>query len=94
MRRFSRSRIAVVLATVVGSLPLGAFEHPQVDRGFDPDKLFQFGEVDHVSLRDGKVSVLIPIGQEFQLSERFGYRFQAAWSGSVWIFSPRARVRV
>lgn len=75
-----------LLVSLLSSGPSHAFNHPQVDRGFDPDKVYQYGEVDQVSLRDGKVSIVIPIGQEYQLSDRFSYRFLLSSSGSPWDF--------
>jgi RHS repeat-associated protein len=83
------STLAACLVLCIAG-PGFAFEHPQVDRGFDPDKLFQYGEVDQVSLRDGKVSIVIPIGQEYRLSERFSYRFLLSASGSPWDFVDSA----
>jgi len=79
--------LAAFLSCLIPELS-GAFDHPQLDRGFDPDKLFQYGEVDQVSLRDGRLSVVIPVGQEYRLSERFSYRFSAAWVGTVWDYVP------
>ena len=69
----------LVVAAIAGLLCAarveGAFE-PNLDRGFDPEKLYQFGDVDQVNLQSGMLSINLPIGQRFPI----GY-------GNAWTYN-------
>ena len=61
-----------VAATLIATLTLpgaaSAFTEPENERGFDPDKVYQMGEVDHVSMFNGNVLVTLPVGGGLSLT--------------------------
>lgn len=82
-----RTRV-IALVGVLLSTALGAQENPLLERGFDPGKVYQFGDVDQVDLQGGALSLAIPIGQRFPVSDRFGYGFTLIYTSRVWDFVP------
>ncbi len=83
MTRWKLTLAALLLA----STPLAAQEHPYVNRGFDPEKLYQFGEIDSVDLQGGSVSITLPIGQRYPVSEKFSYGLSLVYSSNVWDYA-------
>lgn len=81
-----RRALVIVCATVLAGLPAGAQENPQQERGFDPEKLYQSGEIDHVDLAGAQVQVTIPIGPRYPVSERLSFGLTAVHTSRVWDF--------
>ncbi len=52
----------IFLLSLAFGLDTEAITEPENERGFDPDKVFQVGEVDHVNLFNGNVLLTIPVG--------------------------------
>lgn len=65
-----------------------AQETPSIGRGIALDKLYQFGDVDSVDLQSGALSIAIPIGTSYPVSERFSYDFSLTHSSRVWDYLP------
>jgi hypothetical protein len=63
-----------------------AQQHPNLDRGFDPGKLYQFGEVDSISLYNGALSLGVPLGPSYPVSETLTYGLGLTYSSNVWYF--------
>lgn len=83
---------AVVLACVIGlaaalwASDAWSQQHPNLDRGFDPGKLYQFGEVDSVDLYNGALSLSVPLGPRYPVSETLSYGLGLRYSSNVWYF--------
>jgi RHS repeat-associated protein len=76
---------------VAGTWPALAQQHPSHERGFDPEKMYQLGDIDSVNLLNGGVSISIPIGSSYPLSERFAYGpFSLVYNSKAWDFQEAA----
>ena len=71
---------------LVLAVPLGAQDHPAVERGFSADKLYQFADLDSVNLLNGAVSVRIPIGGAYPAGGSLSYQLNLVYSSKLWDF--------
>jgi len=60
--------------------------HPNLDRGFDPAKVYQFGEVDAVDLYNGHLTLTIPLGPRYPVSERLSYGLTLTYNSNIWAY--------
>lgn len=67
---------------------LGA-EHPTKERGFRPDGLYQFTELDSVNLFNGSINIMLPIGQSYPVSSNLNYSFALRYAGNLWTEQER-----
>lgn len=70
---------ALVLASLANGQP-----YPSFERGFAPEKMYQFSNVDTVNLLNGNLIITIPIGPAYPVSERFSYRLSLVFNSKVW----------
>ena len=54
------------------------------ERGFAAEKVFQFGDVDHVNLLNGNVIVTLPIGLSYPVGGGFSYDLKLVYNSKVW----------
>ncbi|HEV7670070.1 MAG TPA: hypothetical protein VGS22_16240, partial [Thermoanaerobaculia bacterium] len=81
------NRWALLLASLLAAVgPLAAQQHPNVAKGFAPDKVFAVGDVDSVNAFNGNLLLTIPIGARFPLREGFSYGLSAVYNSNVWDF--------
>lgn len=66
-------------------------QHPNLDRGFDPAKLYQFDQVDAIDLYNGRLTVQIPLGQRYQVGPALSYGLTLYYNSNVWDFEPAQR---
>lgn len=71
--------LAVALTTLQASA-----QHPNLERGFAVDKAFQVGEIDHVNLFNGNVTLTIPLGAKSTISEQLSLALTATYNSKVW----------
>ncbi|MEO8277236.1 MAG: hypothetical protein ABI639_13565, partial [Thermoanaerobaculia bacterium] len=68
----------------------GAQQHPNLVRGFDPEKVYQFGDFDNVNLLNGNVVLTIPIGGSYPVggsgASGFDYGLTLVYNSKVWDF--------
>ena len=48
---------------------------PAMERGFNPDNVYEIGEIDQVNLFNGNLTAAIPLGPSYQVGGGFSYRF-------------------
>ena len=73
-----------VLALLLAALPAVAQQHPNNARGFDPEKVYQTGDIDNVNVFSGNLIVTLPIGPRFPVSETLSYGFTLVNNGNPW----------
>src|SRR5258706_3620759 len=81
------NRRTAVLAFLIGSLFAPgalAIETPKNARGFNPDGLYHFGNIDSVNLFNGNVIVALPIGQRYDITSQFGYQLMLSYNSNLW----------
>lgn len=79
MRR--RLRLAALLTV---ALPLAAQQHPNVERGFQADKVYQLNGIDNVNVYNGNLSLSIPIGTEYPGNGTLKYNLTLVYNSKNW----------
>src|SRR5688572_19810298 len=59
-------------------------QNPNVERGFAPSKVFQFGDLDHINMFNGNLVIAIPLGHPYETSGGFTYGITLRYTGNVW----------
>jgi RHS repeat-associated protein len=72
--------VAIVLLTPAG----WSQTHPNMARGFDPEKLYQFHGLDTVNVMTGNLVIALPIGQAYPVSSHLSYGLQLVYNGNSW----------
>ncbi|HWW61536.1 MAG TPA: hypothetical protein VN181_09225, partial [Thermoanaerobaculia bacterium] len=70
--RMTRTRLCLT-AVFFAALPLFAQQSPTGEKGFHPDKMYDFSAIDHVNTFGGDVVVTIPIGMRYPLDGGLTY---------------------
>ncbi|HVF58782.1 MAG TPA: RHS repeat-associated core domain-containing protein [Thermoanaerobaculia bacterium] len=83
--RSVRLTVSLAAALAVATLPLLAEDHPNQTRGFKADQVYQgMGDLDHVNLFNGNLTITIPVGQTYRVGGRLEYGLTLVWTGNVW----------
>ena len=81
-----RHRLLLIL--FVALLVLGhraqAQNHPNLEKGFAADKMYQFGDVDHVNLFNGNVALTIPVGGSLPVSDHLSLSLTLVYNSKLW----------
>jgi len=78
-----RLRLALI-ASFLLAFPLIAQKHPNIELGFNAERLYQFGELDSVNLLNGNLIVQIPIGGAYANNASFSYQLVMTYNSKVW----------
>lgn len=80
--------VALLLVAVLAMRAGGASgqTHPNLDRGFAPERAYQIGEIDQVSLYNGNLSITLPIGQAYPLDGGLSYQLVLSYNSKLWDF--------
>ncbi|HXH93521.1 MAG TPA: hypothetical protein VNN25_18210, partial [Thermoanaerobaculia bacterium] len=79
-----RNRLLFALSlSIVIALSLHAQTHPNIEKGFAADKMYQFGDIDHVNLFNGNLSLTIPIGST-PVSDRLSLSLTLVYNTKLW----------
>ena len=70
--------VCFVLATAVSA------QHPNVEHGYVPEKVYQFGDLDTVNMFNGNMTLQIPIGQEYVVGDGLSYQLVLSYNSKVW----------
>lgn len=70
---------------------LDAQQHPNLERGFAPEKLYQFGGIDNVNVLNGNVALTIPIGMAYPAGGNLTYALTLTYNSKLWDIEERAR---
>ncbi len=81
-----RSFLAFLLLVLGAPAALHAEGHPNVARGFAPDKVFALGDIDNVNLFNGNLALTIPIGGAYPVGGGFSYGLRLVYNSNVWDF--------
>jgi RHS repeat-associated protein len=77
-----RAGLLLLLLALVGA-PVRAQMPQNYDRGFAQDKVYQYGEIDHVNHFNGNLVLTIPIGPSFPLKGT-SYQMTLVYNSSIW----------
>jgi YD repeat-containing protein len=74
---------ALVLAFMAGSA-LAQAAHPNKEKGFNPDRVYDFHAIDNVNTFNGNLVLTIPVGQRYAVNGSFSYGFSLVYNGMIW----------
>src|ERR1700692_2876350 len=79
-----RKRLLPALALFL-ACTLGVFAqtHPNVEKGFAADKMYQFGDIDHVNIFNGNLSLTIPISST-PVSDHLSLSLTLVYNTKLW----------
>ncbi len=63
---------------------------PGNQRGFDAEKVFQIGEIDHVNVLNGNLALTLPIGGSYPVGGGLSYSLTLVYNGKLWDFQQDA----
>jgi RHS repeat-associated protein len=92
MNAQTRIKLLFTLIALVFCVPLAGSQNPNTSRGFTPDGVFQFNDVDHVNLFNGGLVVSVPVGQTYTAGDRLQYSLGLTYNSSIWDTIPHASV--
>ncbi|MGD2116675.1 MAG: hypothetical protein PVG07_16600, partial [Acidobacteriota bacterium] len=70
-------------ALILAPTPLPA-QPPNHARGFEPRNTFELGDLEHVNLFNGNLTLTIPIGPAFPVGPELSYQLLLTYTGNVW----------
>lgn len=80
------SLAAAVAAVLLAPSQLSAQVDPNLERGFSPEKVYAFGEIDQVNLFNGNLMLGVPIGGGYAVGGGLSYRLMLRYNSNVWDF--------
>src|SRR5437899_2925911 len=80
-----RNRLFPALAlSLACSLGVHAQTHPNLEKGFAADKMYQFGDVDQVNVFNGNLSLTIPIEGTTPVSDHLSLPLTLVYNTKLW----------
>ena len=79
-----RDLILGLIAFLVVAPAFGMIQHPNLERGFSADTAYQIGEIDHVNLFNGGLTLTIPIGSSYPVGGALSYGLTLVYSSKLW----------
>ncbi len=73
-----------VLFLLFPAISHGAQQHPTSERGFTPEKAYAFGDIDHVSLYNGALTLTLPIGPTYRVGRGLSYSLTLVYNSKLW----------
>ncbi|HSY50862.1 MAG TPA: hypothetical protein VLC46_18810 [Thermoanaerobaculia bacterium] len=64
--------------------------HPNLEKGFSPDKMYEFHDIDHINLFNGNLSLTIPMGGGTPVSDRLSLSMTLVYNSKVWDATTKA----
>ena len=63
-------------------------QHPNLQRGFSADKVYQLGELDQVDLFNGSLKMTVPIGPRYPVNGTLSYGLTLIYNSQIWDLHP------
>ncbi len=79
--------ILTVLASLVLATLVFANSHPNLERGHVPGSMMRLSGPDSVNLFNGNLSLSIPLGQTYPVSDTLSYSFGLRYNSNIWDFT-------
>ena len=79
-----RTIVFLVAGFLLLASVLPAQQHPSYERGIDPEKMYELGEIDEVNLLNGNIKITIPLGQEYPVGGGLTYRLSLTYNAKAW----------
>jgi len=80
-------RAAFLLLALFSIAPLLSGQtRDNVALGFNPNRMYQFGDVDHVNLMNGDLVINVPVGMTYGVDEALSLQLGVTYNSKVWNF--------
>ncbi|HSP17252.1 MAG TPA: hypothetical protein VLV78_21090 [Thermoanaerobaculia bacterium] len=80
-----RSRIIPAFVVLAFAVVLTAQQHPNVEKGFDANRVYHLENLDQVNTFNGNLIVTLPIGQHYAVDGNLSYGLNLVYNSSPWI---------
>ncbi len=84
MSRVSGFFLPVILAMSLLPPLMAQQDHATLERGFQPGKLYQFGNLDAVNVFNGNLVIMLPIGPTYPLNGGLSYGLTLSYNSKIW----------
>jgi RHS repeat-associated protein len=81
-----RRLLSAIALMTLAAASAGALDHPNLARGLAPDRMLSTGDLDSVNLFNGNLTLAVPLGQTYPVSEWLSYGFTLHYNSNVWDF--------
>ena len=85
MMKIQKTLLLLALGLLLAA-PGTAQEDPTSARGFEADKVYQLGNLDHVGLFNGNLSLTLPVGPSFPVGGNLSYQLVLVNNSNLWDF--------
>ncbi|NJL27741.1 MAG: hypothetical protein HC897_07515, partial [Thermoanaerobaculia bacterium] len=76
-----------ILCSLLLALPATAQQYPSQARGLGAAVAYQSGDLDHVNLFNGQLSLTLPLGQGYPVGPGLGYGLALTYTSNLWSFN-------
>src|SRR5205823_1753393 len=84
-----RQRLLAAASTLfVTAIALAQQQLPTLEKGIQPEKLYQFHDIDSVNIFNGNLIITLPIGLSCPLNGGATYNFVLSYNSNVWDLEP------
>jgi len=84
-----KTRVAILTLALLAACAAFAQEpHPNMPKGFDPDKVYDLNELDQIDLYTGGLRATIPLGSRYQVNGQLSYGFTLVYNSAMWDLYP------
>ncbi|MEA2491570.1 MAG: hypothetical protein QOH21_3362, partial [Acidobacteriota bacterium] len=78
-----RGAFRLALALFVASAAMGQ-QAPALEKGFSPDKLYAFGNIDAINTFNGNLTLSLPVGPSYASDAGLSYGLSLTYNSKVW----------
>ena len=77
--------LLTLLTLTLGAGPAAAtVQHPNVERGFQAEKAYEIGDIDHINAFNGNLIATLPIGGTYSAGGNLSYGLTLVYNGKAW----------
>ena len=79
-----KSLLAFLAAALLCAAIAIADQNPSIARGFSPEGVYHFGDVDSVNTMNGNLVISIPLGGKYRAGDGLGYSLTLTYNSNFW----------
>src|SRR5437588_13098436 len=81
-----RATVLLTILVLSPSLAHAQQQYETLQKGFQPEKLYHFNDLDQVNIFNGNLIINIPIGLTYPLNGGLTYNLVLSYNSNVWDF--------
>ncbi len=78
------TRVFVLACWFAGVTGVHAQQFPSQQRGLNADTAYQIGDIDHINLFNGGLTLTVPIGQSYPVGPNLSFQLSLVYSSNGW----------